>query len=212
MLKFDVALRFLLVVGMLSRTSADEPREENALYCLKQFEGLKLFEVNPGVGWDNLRNVEGSQAIHFSFSQCRLMDNGHYLIPDNVYAIPLKASNIERTATILDNWKKSSTLTSSSINLSAGMSYGGASISGSFSHENQELKERQIRDKTVTVRIKLQYNRYEVMLQPHSRASEQFRTSVLDLAAWIERNQTQLADYQAQIMIRDFGQFDLLFF
>ena len=48
-------------------------------------------------------------------------------------------------------------------------------------------------------------SRYEVKLQPHFPLSPQFITSVKSLAARIELNQTETAQYESQLIVRDFG-------
>ena len=55
------------------------------------------------------------------------------------------------------------------------------------------------------VLIRFLNSRYEVKLQPHFPLSQQFITSVKSLAARIELNQTEMAHYESQLIVRDFG-------
>jgi len=42
------------------------------------------FEVLPGGGWDNLRNLHMGEVSAMNYSKCKTSDDGKYLIPDNV--------------------------------------------------------------------------------------------------------------------------------
>ncbi|KAH9492035.1 Macrophage-expressed protein 1 protein, partial [Bulinus truncatus] len=166
---------------------------------------VRRFEVIPGVGWDNLRNLEAGLVVTYNFTQCKVTDDGNFLIPDNVFTIPIKSSRVERFAELIDQWHNSSSLTANTINIEAGMSAHAFSISGKFSYEHQELKSKQIEDKAMTVRVQLRYNRYEAKLQPDPVLSPQFKSRLLSIAARIELNQTEQARYEAQLLVRDFG-------
>ncbi|KAH9492027.1 Macrophage-expressed protein 1 protein [Bulinus truncatus] len=167
--------------------------------------GNVLHVVIPGVGWDNLRNLEGGLVVSYNFSKCKVTDDGQFIIPDNVFSIPIKSSRIERYAELIDTWHNASSVTSNTINIEAGMSSRTFSISGKYSDEHKELKSKQIEDKAVTVRVQLRYHRYEVKLQPDPVLSPQFKNRLLSIAAFLELNQTELARYYGQLLIRDFG-------
>ncbi|KAH9492031.1 Macrophage-expressed protein 1 protein [Bulinus truncatus] len=166
---------------------------------------VKRFEILPGVGWDNLRNLEAGLVVTYNFTQCKVTDDGNLLIPDNIFTVPVKSSRAERFAELIDQWHNSSSLTANTINIEAGMSLGIVSISGKFSYEHQELKSKQIEDKAMTVRVQMRYIRYEAKLQPDPVLSPQFKSRLLSIAARIELNQTEQARYEGQLLVRDFG-------
>ena len=56
---------------------------------------LYRMAVLPGLGFDNLRNLEKSQIYYYNFSTCRTSTDGRYLLPDNVFLIPNQMSNVE---------------------------------------------------------------------------------------------------------------------
>ncbi|KAH9492036.1 Macrophage-expressed protein 1 protein [Bulinus truncatus] len=116
------------------------------------------FDVLPGVGWDNLRNLEASLVVTYNFTLCKLTDDGNFLIPDNVFTIPIKNSKVERFAELIDQWQTSSSLTANSINVEAGLSLSQFSISGKYSDEHQELKSKQYEDKAITARVQMRYD------------------------------------------------------
>ncbi|KAH9492024.1 Macrophage-expressed protein 1 protein, partial [Bulinus truncatus] len=166
-----------------------------------------LFSLNvlPGVGWDNLRNLEAGLVVTYNFTQCKVTDDGNLLIPDNVFTVPVKSSRVERFAELIDQWHNSSSLTANTINVDAGMSLGIFSISGTYSSEHQELKSKQIENKATTVRVQMRYKRYEAKLQPDPVLSPQFKSRLLSIAARIVLNQTEQARYEGQLLVRDFG-------
>uniref|UniRef100_A0A2C9M730 MACPF domain-containing protein n=1 Tax=Biomphalaria glabrata TaxID=6526 RepID=A0A2C9M730_BIOGL len=171
---------------------------------LKQVD-VERFEVLPGVGWDNLRNLEAGLVVSYNYTQCKVTDDGNFLIPDYVFTIPIKHSRVERFAEFIDNWNSATSLTSKSVNIAAGMSLGIFSISGQYSSEHEELKSKQIEDNAATIRVQLRYPRYEAKLQPDAELSPQFKSRLLSIAVKIELNQTRQAEYEAQLLVRDFG-------
>ncbi|KAK3803718.1 hypothetical protein RRG08_047682 [Elysia crispata] len=177
--------------------------------CLELFQNteqdIQRFGVFPGLGWDNLRNVEASQVVHYTFDHCKLTNDGRYLIPDNVFTVPLKTSRVVKFAEVIDQWKNTSSLTARTINSEAGLTFKLVGISGKFSQENTIIKKKQIEDKAVTTRVKLQYNRYEVKLQPDSRLSSQFKSRLMEIAARIELDHIDMATFHSQMVVRDFG-------
>lgn len=177
--------------------------------CLEQMRlskfDAKRFEVMPGIGWDNLRNVEAGMVVSYNYSQCKLTDDGALLIPDNIFTIPIKFSSIETFAELYDHWLNTSSTTSDTINIQAGLSLSSMSISGSFSYEHEQLKSKQIEDKAVTTRVQLRYHRYEAKLQPDPVLNTQFKNRLLRIATNIQLNHTEQARYEGQLLIRDFG-------
>ncbi|XP_059156142.1 macrophage-expressed gene 1 protein-like [Physella acuta] len=212
----------LLLVSLLGLTTATTEEQLNNLgafqsdwpvgdsrRCLEQSRlskmPVKRFEVLPGLGWDNLRNLEQGMVVSYNFTQCRVTDDGNFLIPDNIFTVPIKSSSVERFAEMIDQWHNVSSLTSNSVNMEAGLSLTKGSVSGKFSYEHSELKSKQIEDKAVTVRVQMRYLRYEAKLQPDPVLSPQFRSRLLSIAARIELNQTEQARYEGQLLVRDFG-------
>uniref|UniRef100_A0A0B7B0Q7 receptor protein-tyrosine kinase n=1 Tax=Arion vulgaris TaxID=1028688 RepID=A0A0B7B0Q7_9EUPU len=166
---------------------------------------VKRFEAMPGIGWDNLRNVEGGMVVTYNYSQCKLTDDGRLLIPDNIFTVPIKFSTMDTFAELFDHWLNTTSTTSNTINIEAGLSLPKVSISGKFSYEHDELKSKQIEDKAVTTRVQLRYYRYEARLQPDPVLSPQFKSRLLSIAANIELNRTEQARYDGQLLVRDFG-------
>ncbi|KAK7496165.1 hypothetical protein BaRGS_00012575 [Batillaria attramentaria] len=120
---------------------------------------VQRFEVLPGLGWDNLRNVDQGQVVSYNFSLCRTTDDGRFLLPDTVGVVPIKASNVETFAELIEHWKNWTSTTSRSINVDAGLHIGHFGISGKFSASFEDMKGKQIGDKSVTTRAQIRYVR-----------------------------------------------------
>ncbi|BFZ08576.1 hypothetical protein BsWGS_11613 [Bradybaena similaris] len=166
---------------------------------------VKRFEVMPGIGWDNLRNVEAGLVVSYNFTQCKTTDDGRLLIPDNVFTVPIKFSAVDTFAELYDHWLNASSTTSNTINLEAGLSTSRVSVSGKFSYEHEQVKSKQIEDKAMTTRVQLRYTRYEAKLQPDPVLSPQFKSRLLSIAANVQTNRTEQALYEGQLLVRDFG-------
>ncbi|KAK3795933.1 hypothetical protein RRG08_018316 [Elysia crispata] len=211
-----IPLWVVLLVGALGQevskpnvTSVTVWPEGDPNRCLEMFEktnqNVKRFGVVPGLGWDNLRNVEASQAVQYTFHKCKLTNDGQYLIPDNVFTVALKRSYVQTSAEFIDVTTRSSSLTSSTINTYSGLYFYGNSISGSYSADNIEIRTKQLEQQAYTARVMLQYNRYESKLQVDPPLSPQFKSRLMSLAGRIELNQLEMAHYEAQLIVRDFG-------
>ncbi|KAK3752245.1 hypothetical protein RRG08_064266 [Elysia crispata] len=212
---------FILLWGVLFVGALGlETSEKNATFvsvwpegdpnrCLEMFENtkqkVKRFGVVPGLGWDNLRNVEASQAVQYTFHKCKLTNDGQYLIPDNVFTVALKRSYVQTSAEFIDVTERTSSLTSSTINTYSSLYFYGNRISGSYSADNIETKTKQLEQEAYTARVMLQYNRYESKLQVDPPLSPQFKSRLMSLAGRIELNQLEMAHYEAQLIVRDFG-------
>lgn len=168
-------------------------------------KNLKRYEVLPGGGWDNLRNRNAGQVISYNYSLCDTTTDGQYLLPDGVYTVALKESKLETYAEMFEHWKNYTTTTSSTINAEAGLHIGHFGIGGSFSHESEHVRSSQVMDDSVTVRVQLRYTRYSAKLQPDTEFNPAFKTRLLTIASQLAKNQKEMARYESQLLVRDFG-------
>ena len=169
-------------------------------------KGMYRFEVLPGGGWDNLRNLHMGAVSVMNYSKCKTSDDGKYLIPDNVFLYPVKKSKVETFAEFYDHWNNYSSTTSRSVNAEASAKFGGIfSVSGSYSSEFESVKKHQVEDKSVTTRVQMRHFLYTAKLQPDSGLQPAFKTRLLEIASHLQHNNTAYANFLAQILIRDFG-------
>ncbi|KAL3843216.1 hypothetical protein ACJMK2_021161 [Sinanodonta woodiana] len=163
------------------------------------------FETLPGGGWDNLRNKEMGRVLNVNYTQCKLTDDGLYLIPDGLTIIPVKSSKIEAFSELFLHWNNYTSSLSRSINVEAGIQTTHVGISGQFSYEFESVKEKQFMEKTVTTRTQARYIRYTAISEPDSVLHPAFHARLRRIAAHLEMNQTATARYESQLLIRDFG-------
>jgi hypothetical protein len=166
---------------------------------------IKRFEVLPGGGWDNLRNIPGGQVASSNYSLCRLTEDKSYLIPDNTYVIPVKQSRVDSFAEVIKHWSDYKSTTATSVNVGASFSGFGVKVSGSFSYEHNQVKENQVRDSSTTIRVTLKQHRYTMALQPGFQLHPDFKARLLDAATHIEGNNTRMVDYELDLLVRDYG-------
>ena len=158
--------------------------------------------VLPGGGFDNLRNVDMGQVHYYNYSLCRVSNDGKYLLPDNVFVIPILYSNLETFAEYFDHWDEYKSTTAFSINV--GGSFFSA-ISGKFSTEYQSVKSHQYHEESKTTRVQIRHKLYTVRLQPDSQLHPTFRSRLFEIAANLQTNNTQLVEYLAELLVRDYG-------
>ncbi|KAK2571256.1 Macrophage-expressed gene 1 protein [Acropora cervicornis] len=169
-------------------------------------KGMYRFEVLPGGGWDNLRNLHMGAVSVVNYSKCKTSDDGKYLIPDNIFLYPIKKSKVETFAEFYDHWKNYTPTTSRSVNAEASLKFGGYfSVSGSYSSDFESVKKHQVEDKSVTTRVQMRHVLYTAKLQPDMGLQPAFKTRLLEIASHLQHNNTAYANFLAQILVRDFG-------
>lgn len=70
-------------------------RDEAGFQKCKKDLKLPVLEVLPGGGWDNLRNVDMGRVMDLTYTNCRTTEDGQYIIPDEIFTIAQKESNLE---------------------------------------------------------------------------------------------------------------------
>ncbi|XP_038053214.1 macrophage-expressed gene 1 protein-like [Patiria miniata] len=168
-------------------------------------QGILTFEGLPGGGWDNLRNREAGLVTAINYTECRFTEDGRFLIPDGTYIIPVKSSKVDTFAELFTHWSNYTSTLSRSVNAHAGLSIHGIGISGKFSDEYRSVKSQQYRDSSDTVRVQARYVRYTAKLQPDTPLNKAFLTRVRKISAHHELNMTDMATYESQLLVRDFG-------
>ncbi|XP_062617250.1 macrophage-expressed gene 1 protein-like [Saccostrea cucullata] len=206
-------LRFMILIALRSNFTNTTNLSNFNLYpvgdikqCIAILgDSVERFEVLPGIGWDNLENRDRSVLVSFNFSKCQTTDDGQFIIPDNVFSIPLKTSHIELFGEMFRHWSDFTSTTASSINIETGLQHNKFKISGSFSSEFEKVKGNQITDKSVTTRVQAKYVRYSAKLQPDAKLHPAFQQRLKNIAFYIQKNMTRVASYESQLLVRDYG-------
>lgn len=163
---------------------------------------LNRMEVLPGIGWDNLQNLDKSQVLSVNYSQCKTTADKKYLLPDHTFVVPIKQSRVDMFSQLYDHWSDYKSSSSFSINAEASFF---SVVSGSFSTDFQYNKERQVNDRSFTTRVQVRHLLYTIKSQPDSLLSKAFLNRIIEIAGNIQNNKSELAWYHTQILIRDFG-------
>lgn len=88
---------------------------------------------------------------------CHTTDDGAYLIPDEVFVIPQKVSDVEMNSEIIFSWQNKTSSTARSINADASFL---PFLNAKFSNDNQRMKSHQVKESAVTARIEVSMQLY----------------------------------------------------
>ncbi|KAL6085370.1 hypothetical protein STEG23_025954 [Scotinomys teguina] len=163
---------------------------------------IPVLEVLPGGGWDNLRNIDMGRVMDLTYTNCKTTEDGQYIIPDEVFTIPQKESNLEMNSEILDSWVNYRSTTSSSINMGLDSPF---KVNGKFSTEFQRMKTLQVKDHAVTARVQVRNLVYTVKNNPNSELSLGFKRELMEICDHLEKNQTKMATYLAELLVLNYG-------
>ena len=159
-------------------------------------------EVLPGLGWDNLRNLDQSIVLAYNYSQCKSTNDRKYLIPDSTFVIPLQRSKVDTYSEIITHSLNYTSMTSTSIN--AGFS-AFSMVSGKFSADFTEAKGHFYQDKAVMSRAQIRHLRYIIKSSPDAQLNPAFKSRLWDIASELQSNNPKMARYMAELLIRDYG-------
>lgn len=173
--------------------------------CQTTNSSLYRYEVLPGIGWDNLKNENKGRVVQFTYSTCKITDDGAFLIPDGVYVVPMKSSNVEQFSQFIENVNNATSDVAVSINLDGTVAVDDIPINGKFSFEFQKMKSNMINDNSVALKVKAHYVMYNAKLQPNYILDPTFKSRVLSIANHLQLNRTSSARYESQLLVRDFG-------
>lgn len=168
----------------------------------KKALNLPSLEVLPGGGWDNLRNLDMGRVISLSYSQCKTTEDGSYIIPDEIFTIPRKQSNLDTNSELIESWKDYQSTTSASINLELSLF---SFINGKFSYGFQRTKTHQVKDHAVTTRVQVRNLVYTAKIDPGAALDKGFKKQLLTIASHLENNQTRMADFLAEMLVLNYG-------
>ncbi|XP_055470196.1 macrophage-expressed gene 1 protein-like [Psammomys obesus] len=163
---------------------------------------LPVLEVLPGGGWDNLRNIDMGRVMELTYTNCKTTEDGMYLIPDEVFTVPQKESNVDMNSEILDSWENYRSITSFSINMNFDYNL---KVNGKFSTEFQRVKTNQVKDRTVTTRVQVRNLIYTVKNNPSAELSLGFKKELMEICDRLEKNEIKTANYLAELLVLNYG-------
>ena len=209
-----VILLFVLTAVLAAEIHGTSPQDASLSYPVGDIRNCQLsvnngpqyrMEVLPGGGFDNLRNLDMGLVHAHNYSLCQISSDGKYLLPDNVFLIPLQQSKLDLFSEYFNHWDKYTDMTSASINSDSSFDAFFVGISTKFSAGYSSMKTNQVNQQSKTARTQLRYKLYTAKIQPGSQLHPTFKSAVLEIAANIQNNNTEYALYLAQLLVRDYG-------
>ena len=166
---------------------------------------LYQMEVLPGIGFDSLRDLDMGQVHAHNFSTCSISRDGKYLLPDNIFMIPVQKSKVDMFAEYFDHWDDYTSMTSNSINAHVGFTY--SAIAAKFSAGYSSMKSHMYssHSQSKSTRVQIRHKLYTVKIQPGAELHPNFKSRLFDIAANIQNNNTEYACYLAELIVRDYG-------
>ena len=145
-------------------------------------------------------------VFEYSYTQCQLTNDRKFLLPDGYFAIPLQKSDVETFSELIDHWENYTSLTSYSINAEAKGHYDGF-VEGKFSGEYMKAKTNMYSGNHMSSisRTQIRYKLYSVHLQLGTKLNPMFKERLLDIASYITSNNSDVAYYLCELLIRDYG-------
>ena len=173
--------------------------------CKTMTDQTYQMEVLPSIGFDSLRDLDMGQVHVHNFSTCSISRDGKYLLPDNIFMIPVQQSKVDMFAEYFDHWDNYTSMTSNSINTHVGFTY--SAIAAKFSSGYSSMKSHMYssRSQSKSTRVQIRHKLYTVKIQPGAKLHPNFKSRLFDIAANIQNNNTEYARYLAEVIIRDYG-------
>ena len=165
-------------------------------------QSSRLLEVLPGLGFDNLRHLDMGQVHFYNYSRCKVTADGKFIIPDSAFIVPTQESHYKFSADYFDHWDNYTSITSS--NVKSGFSLFNF-IGGAFSKEKQSVKQNQVNHKSKTTRVTFRNAIYNIKLDTSAELHPTFKSRVYEIAARLQNNDTEMASYLSELLVRDYG-------
>ncbi|KAJ8362977.1 hypothetical protein SKAU_G00118080 [Synaphobranchus kaupii] len=196
-MSFTVIVSFLTLLLCISCTVSD-----NGLNLCRKSVNVAVLGVLPGGGWDNLRNLDTGRVMNMNYSLCQTTEDGAYLLPNEVFAIPEKSTKVEINSEIIKSWVEQSSSTALSINGDVKFI---PQLHGKFSVENQRMKRHQVKKDSSTSRTEVRNLLYDVKVRPVFTLDPTFKSQVTDIASALENNDTRSASFLSETLVLDYG-------
>ncbi|XP_053882522.1 macrophage-expressed gene 1 protein [Malaclemys terrapin pileata] len=195
-------LSWSLVAWVQGAEKPPEPPVAAGFQGCKKALKLPGLEVLPGGGWDNLRNLDMGRVISLGYSLCKTTEDGSYIIPDEVFTIPRKQSNLEINSEIIETWMDYKSAVAASVNTEVSLF---SSLNGKFSSDFRKMKTHQVKDQAMTTRVQVRNLVYTAKFDPGAALDKGFRQQLVAIAGHLENNQSRMADYLAEVLVLNYG-------
>ena len=170
--------------------------------CLMGTPNFSRMVVLPGIGFDNLRDLDMGQVHAYTFSKCSVSHDGKYLLPDDMMLLPSPESKVDVFAEYVQHWDNYTSMTSASL----AMHFGYLSIvSSKFSAAYSQVKSHMVSGQSDYTRVQVRNKICTIKTQPGIELHPTFKSHLFDIVAHFQNNNTEFAHYLAELLIRDYG-------
>ncbi|KAG7491347.1 hypothetical protein MATL_G00002670 [Megalops atlanticus] len=142
------------------------------------------------------------RVMNMNYSLWQTMEDGAYLLPDQVFTVPQKSTKVEINSEIIESWLEQTSTAARSINLEVSFN---PVLQGKFSVENERMKKHQAKEESYTSRTEVHNFMYSVKARPGFALDPIFTSRVTDIASALENNETRLATYLSETLVLDYG-------
>uniref|UniRef100_A0A914QQM1 Macrophage-expressed gene 1 protein n=1 Tax=Panagrolaimus davidi TaxID=227884 RepID=A0A914QQM1_9BILA len=170
----------------------------------KNNDMIKTLAGLVGQGWNDLLSDYTLPVLATTFKKCLTDPDGEYLVPDNVFVIPVRDAEVERTSTQIDSFKEFSSDSSDKIGVSGSATVKGVQIGASFSSENKETKENYEKKNSIMFLNKVQYSAFDLMTNDDN-FDEYFIYRLQQIAESVKNDKMLWAQFLSEAFISDFG-------
>uniref|UniRef100_A0AC34FV98 Macrophage-expressed gene 1 protein n=1 Tax=Panagrolaimus sp. ES5 TaxID=591445 RepID=A0AC34FV98_9BILA len=153
-----------------------------------------------GVGWDDLTNKITLPILATKYDLCKTTPDGHFLIPDNVLAIPVQEVIVDQSAKSYKSYKDVEKENIRANREEMGSFVGG----GSFSKGNQETKKHFSNGNTMMMEAQIGYKAF-IFIAEAKELDSTFQGKIDEIIESLNDGRQMLAQYQAECLIRDYG-------
>ncbi|CAF1020496.1 unnamed protein product [Adineta steineri] len=163
-----------------------------------EVESLKV-DIYPGYGWDNLRYLDMNPIYDVSNL------NDSWIFQSCIELIPIRQNKLSLGSEVIDVFDSRTHDYSSNTMISAKGGYLTFRIGGSYSYEYQNVKRQQGEEQTITLRNQIEYLMVDVLLKPSCPLNPQVKNDLIEIAGYIENEETAMATYAAQLFVKNYG-------
>jgi len=170
--------------------------------CLVGTPDFNRMVVLPGIGFDNLRDLDMGQIYAYTFSKCSVSNDGKYLLPDSMMLLPSPECKVDVFAEYVQHWDEYTSMTSASI----AMHFGYFSVvSAKFSAGYSQVKSHMVSDESDYTRVQVRNKICTIKTQPGIELHPTFKSHLFDIVAHFQNNNTEFAQYLTELLVRDYG-------
>ena len=167
---------------------------------LDSSQPLYQMEVLPGIGHDNLRSIDMGQVLNYNYSRCQISKDGKYLLPDEIFLIPIQQSSVETSAEYFDHWDNYTSTISYSLSVHGGIQ---GLLDIKFSTGYTHTKSHMYNQNSKMTRAQIRYRLYTVSMQPGAQLHPAFKARLYDIAAYLQNNDIEQARFLSETIVRD---------